>query len=146
LRRPLVFASSALAGIGAAALVIWLSRGLSGVTKPVSLPPIAKITSQNNKQRLNSAEIETLEQWARSYRTCAQRRGLLLVEPVVHGNELLMTANKGSKISLPQLRRSLRCTNETGDPPLRTSFVLSGGKLHLYRPRACLLPVTREKT
>jgi hypothetical protein len=103
------------------------------------------VSLHDNKQPLSQSETAALVGWARKYRSCAKRRGLVLAQPQVGENEVMLVATSGTKITRSRLMRAFSCAEALGGPPRFTSFVLTRtGSLHLYRPRACLLPVKKE--
>ncbi len=117
LSRGLLIATSALAGAAAALLVIAaFDWPAAPRATAVQLP---KASLKTNKQPLSQAEAATLLRWAARYRSC---------------------------VGLREFDRGLNCAVELGDPPPFTSFVLAPDKrVHLYRPRTCLLPVVPKK-
>jgi hypothetical protein len=142
MKRTLTLTASATVGVGAAALVIWLSPGLAGVTRTTSAARLHPVAVRDNKQPLTRTELARLVRWAAAWRACAQRRGLTLAQPRIADDEVVLAAQGEDRIRKAQFRRTLSCGDELGGPPPSTAFVLTrAGSLHLYRPRACLLPV-----
>jgi hypothetical protein len=144
LSRGLLIATSALAGAAAAVLVIavfdWPAAPRATA---VQLP---KASLKTNKQPLSQAQAATLLRWAARYRSCAGRRGLRLAPPKLGEDEVLLAATHSARIERRELERGLSCAGELGDPPPFTSFVLARDRrLHLYKPRTCLLPVVPKK-
>jgi len=144
LSRGLLIATSALAGAAAALLVIaafdWPAAPRATA---VQLP---KASLKTNKQPLSQAEAATLLRWAARYRSCVSKRGLRLAPPKLGEDEVLLAATNSAPIGLREFDRGLNCAVELGDPPPFTSFVLAPDKrVHLYRPRTCLLPVVPKK-
>ena len=141
-RRVAFLGASALAGVGAAALAIAL---LGWATTPQAAAlRLPKSAIGDNRRPLSPSEVATLVRWATRYRACAAHRGLQLGQPEVSQNEIVLRARHGG-VSLPELQRGFACAREIGDPPFLASFVLERDhELHLYRARACLLPVVRS--
>jgi hypothetical protein len=85
--------------------------------------------------------------WARGYRACAQEDGIALSDPRVEENEVVLRPSHGSTIQRERYGRTLHCTERIGEPSRRWSFVLDrAGKIVLYRPRACLLPLKEAES
>jgi hypothetical protein len=105
---------------------------------PLQLP---RLSLRDNKQHLSAAEMTTLLRWARRFRACAIRRGVLLDPAVAGENEVLIKGRGGSRIGKRQFRR-IACFREMAEPPAFSALVLTAdGWFHLYRPRTCRLPV-----
>jgi hypothetical protein len=105
---------------------------------PLQLP---RLSLRDNKQHLSDAELTTLLRWARRFRACAIRRGILLDSAVAGENEVLIKGRGGSRIGKRQFRRIV-CFRELAEPPAFSALVLTAdGWFHLYRPRTCRLPV-----
>jgi hypothetical protein len=106
-------------------------------------PP--KLSARENKQHLSRAQLAAFVAWARRYRSCAERRGVELAGPTIGENEVVLTGRAGRKITRREFRRAVPCALELGDPPAFSDFSLMPDRhLHLYEPRACLLPVAKE--
>lgn len=137
------------AGAAAAVLVIALGPG-SSHAEPVPLGRyVSRITLANNRAALGAPELVRLLKWSRRVRACMTSVGSHVGEPRVAGPEILMALprSKTKAHRLRILQRSYRCAVGAGGPPLHTAFSLErDGNLHLYRPRACLLPVVAEST
>jgi hypothetical protein len=130
--------------LGAVLAALVIASGLwppASRATPLQLP---RLSLNDNKQHLSSAEITTLLRWARRYRACAVRHGVALDPVTVGENEVVISGRDRSRIRERQFRRQLPCAGELGDPPAFTAFALmTDGRFHLYRPRTCRLPVVR---
>jgi hypothetical protein len=128
--------------LGAALAALVIATGAwppSSQATPLQLP---RLSLRDNKQHLSGAEMATLLQWARRYRACAVRHGVLLDSPTGGENEVLLTGRGGARITGPQFRREAPCIGELGEPPPFSAFALmTDRRLHLYLPRTCRLPV-----
>jgi hypothetical protein len=128
--------------LGAALAALVIASGLWPPTSRATPLQLPRLSLQDNKQHLSSAELTTLLRWARRYRACAGRHGVALGPATVGENEVLVTALGRSRIRERQFRRQFPCWRELGDPPAFSAFALmSDGRFHLYRPRTCRLPV-----
>lgn len=117
--------------------------GLGWAATPHATPlPRPKVSVADNKRPLSQAELATAAAWARRLRSCAATRNLILGEPEIHRNEVVIP---GRRLS-PHSKTVLDCAVKLGDPPPSMTFALfaSDRQLHLYKPRACLLPAVDE--
>lgn len=145
-RRYVPPVASAAAGAAAAAIV--LAAGHGQAAKPVPLGSfVSRITPATNKAQLTSSEMATLTQWMTRVRGCAARHGFRIAAPTVGDSEVILDLPKASKSRrLRLLAQANRCAEAAGGPPPHTDFSFEHDrKLHLYRPRACLLPVVSAK-
>lgn len=146
-RRYVPPVASAAAGAAAAAIV--LAAGQGQTAKPVPLGSfVSRITPATNKVQLTSSELATLTRWMTRVRGCVASHGFHIGTPKVGDSEVLLHLPKGPKSRrLQLLARSTGCAEAAGGPPIHTDFSFErDGKLHLYRPRACLLPVVSATT
>lgn len=143
MRRAAASAASVLVGAGAAATAIGLGAG-SASPKPEPLSRfVARISPSENKVRLSAAELERYRRWAERVRTCMADAGVPAGAPTTGEDEILIRL---SSVSKRQRMQGLRCATAAGGPPDHASFVVEpDGNLHVYRPRACLLPVVAAK-
>jgi hypothetical protein len=127
--------------LGAALAALLIASGAwppASRATPLELP---RLSLRDNKQHLSGAEMTTLLLWARRFRACAIRRGVLLDPAVAGENEVLIKGHGGSRIGKGQFRRIV-CFREMTEPPVFSALVLTAdGWFHLYRPRTCRLPV-----
>jgi hypothetical protein len=132
--------------IGAVAAVIGISVSprIAGTTQIVPVKPLKALTVANNKQPLTASELSVLRNWAERFHTCAAEHGLATTAPVVARDEILLRGVGNGPITVSSLKRSFTCTGR--GPPPQSAFQLRHGVLHLYRPRACLLPVHPSAT
>lgn len=140
MRRRLALLAGGSLGAAVAALVI--ASGAwppSSRATPLRLP---RLSLRENKQHLSSAEMTKLLRWARRYRACAVRHGVLLDAPIRGENEVLITGRGGRRISGRLFRPRFPCFSELGAPPAFSALALMADRrLHLYLPRTCRLPV-----
>jgi hypothetical protein len=150
LRGVVVPAASGGVGAACAAAVIAFAPGVVGISPApaaVALPVRSTLTEQTNRQRLTASDEQTMLQWARRYRACAAEDGLRLTRPRVRDNEVVLRASDGSTVRFAAFMRTSHCTDRIGPPSRHWSFVLDRhGKIVVYRPRACLLPVKEAGT
>ena len=142
-RRLSLAASGALGGAFAAVVIVTGTWPASSHATPLQLP---RLPLRDNKQHLSGAETRELLQWARRFRMCAVRRGLVL-DPVRVGiDEIIITGRHRTRIAFGRFRRTFGCAVQTGNPPRFSAFVISSEDhaLHLFRPRTCRLPVREE--
>jgi hypothetical protein len=144
MRRAAASAASVLVGASAAGAAIGLGAG-SASPKPEPLSRfVARISPSENKVRLSAAELERYRRWAERVRTCMADAGVPAGALTTGEDEILIALPSGSK---QQREQGLRCATAAGGPPDHASFVVEpDGDLHVYRPRACLLPVVAAKT
>jgi hypothetical protein len=143
MRRTAASAASVLVGAGAAATAIGLGTG-SASPKPEPLSRFAaRISPSENKVHLSATELERYRRWAERVRTCMADGGVPAGAPTTGEDEILIALPSTSK---RQRVQGLRCATAAGGPPDHASFVVEpDGNLHVYRPRACLLPVVAAK-
>jgi hypothetical protein len=151
-RAALALVAAALLGGGAAAVVAAVHDGGGAPARPAAAPSApgakaAKPTPVDNRIQLSQAESLRLVGWARRFRTCMERRGVALGEPVAHPKEIDLAVEQGPA-GAALARKTFACGDELGEPPHRSSLQLRPGKLVLYLPRQCLLDpkVTRAGT
>jgi hypothetical protein len=135
------FFVSAAIGAAAAAVIIAVRAAPSepGPRAMASSPPI---TAANNKRHLARPELAAFLRWAARYRSCLAANGVRSSPPRLGDNEVLL--DPIGRLTLATFAVFARKCDE-GPPPRRASFVLSrDGVFHLYKPRACLLPVHRK--
>ena len=137
-------AASSAAG-AAAALVAIVSLGWSATPQATPLPR-PKLSLRENKRPLSQADLAAAAAWARRFRSCAAARNLILTEPTIGENEVVITGPAGQRITAAQSQKAFACGVKVGDPPPSLTFALlaSDRQLHLYKPRACLLPAVEE--
>jgi hypothetical protein len=142
---PLRVGGSSLVG---AACAVGMIVGLGWPSAPHATPlEPPRLSARENKQHLSGGQLAALFAWASRYRSCAERRGVALAAPTVGENEVVLTGRAGRKITQRQFRRALPCALELGAPPQLADFSLMADRhLHLFKPRACLLPVTKGPT
>jgi len=134
--------------VGSATGAIAIALGAGGEDeKSVPLSHfVSRISPAENKVPLRPREIRVLVVWAQGVRTCLERTGTKVAPPTPRDAEVVMRVD-GLTTPVRRMRfvlRASRCGTAAGDPQLHTSFVLQrDGAFHLYRPRACLLPVVR---
>ena len=146
--RPPAAALSVLLGAGAGAAALALGAGATP-PKPVPLSRfVSRLTPAENKVALSDAELAALRGWARGVEACMTKIGICAGAPTVGHDEILIALPRVSKKErLQRAERSTRCVASVGGPPAHASFVIEhDGRIHLYRPRACLLPVVPAKT
>ena len=134
------------AGAGAAAIAIALGAGGHEVKSVPLSHFVSRISPTDNKVMLEPRELRMLVAWAQRVKSCLESGGTGVATPTVRNSEVVMRL-RGVATKSERLRfaaRSTRCAESAGGPPLHTSFQLQrDGAIHLYRPRACLLPVIR---
>jgi hypothetical protein len=151
-RAALALVAAALLGGGAAAVVAALHDGGGSPARPAAVPgpkaaKAAKPTPIDNRIQLSHAASLRLLGWARRFRTCMERRGVALAEPVAHPKQIDL-AIEGGSAGAGLARKVPLCGDALGEPPRDSSLQLRPGKLVLYLPRQCLLDpkVTRAGT
>jgi hypothetical protein len=142
--RAAASAASVLVGAGAAAAAIGLGAGPAS-PKPEPLSRfVARISPSENKVHLSAVELRRYRRWAQRVRACMADAGAPAGALTAGEDEILIALPSGSE---RQRMQSLRCATAAGGPPDHASFVVEpDGNLHVYRPRACLLPVEAAKT
>ena len=148
MRRAAASVPSVLVGAGAAAAAIALGAG-SASPRAVPLSRfVARISPAENKVHLGAAELERYRRWAERVRTCLADAGVRVGVPTAGRDEILVALPTASRAHRRRAGLAgVRCATAAGGPPAHASFVLEpDGKLHVYRPRACLLPVVPAKT
>lgn len=146
-RRYVTPVASAAAGAAAAAIV--LAGGQGQAAKPVPLGSfVSRITPATNKAQLTPSEMATLVHWMTRVRSCVVRDGFHIAAPTVGESEVILVLPKASKSHrLELIAHANRCAEAAGGPPPHTDFSFEHDRnLHLYRPRACLLPVVSANT
>ena len=150
LRRLVVpLASLGIGAACAAALIAFAPEVVGVAAAPAAAPPPAgtTLTERTNRQRLTAADERAMLQWARSYRACAREHRLRLTQPRVEDNEVVLAASHGSIVRRAGFMRTFHCTDRIGPPSRHWSFVLDRhGKIVIYRPRACLLPLKEAES
>ena len=101
----------------------------------------ARATPVDNRFRLSRAESLRLVDWAERFRSCMDRRGIVLGAPVAHPKEIDLALVRAP--ARPALLRDVpACGDALGEPPRRSSLQLRPGKLVLYLPKQCLVDKT----
>ncbi len=132
-------------GVGLAAGAFFLDLRPSAV----SLQPVGRagssapsITAANNKRPLTPHDRRRMLAWADTVRDCASGEVSLRVS--FAENEVILRPLKPMTVSA-LVSDTARCAAKAGGPPSQTSFVAEkDGSMHLYKPRACLLPVRKR--
>ncbi|HEX6699478.1 MAG TPA: hypothetical protein VF101_01995 [Gaiellaceae bacterium] len=134
-----------LLGAGAAAAAIGLGVE-SRSPRPVPLARfVSRISPAENKVRLTDAELASYRRWAERVRACMAKAGTRVGAPTVGSDEILIALSPAQRVRAS--KAGFRCAAAAGGPPEHSSFVFEhDGKIHVYRPRACLLPVVPAKS
>ena len=137
-RTALLFAAAAALGLGAAAAVVATREDARPAPGQAST---AKATPIDNRFRLSRAESLRLVDWAARFRSCMDRRGVVLGAPVAHAKQIDLAFVRVP--ARPVLMREVAtCGDSLGEPPRRSSLQLRPGKLVLYLPKQCLVDKT----
>jgi hypothetical protein len=138
-RTALLFAAAAVLGLGAAAAVI-ATRHDAPAPRQASTAK-TKAIAVDNRFRLSRAESLRLVDWAERFRSCMDRRRVVLGAPVAHPKQIdLALVRAPGQQTL--LREVAACGDGLGGPPRHSSLQLRPGKLVLYLPKQCLLDKT----
>jgi hypothetical protein len=112
--------------------------------RPATVPSLPRHVLVDNERPLTAAGKSDLTNWLERWRRCMARNDIELPAPEGHGNEIVLklpAKYAGQPPPPSYLRASFECGDALGGPPTGSALVVRAGVEHLYKPRACLLPV-----